>query len=244
MCPTTKGVNVSFRNQPVSKYATIIWGLFVIVLCSNKYCLKYAQAFNLQMNDNNSIQKSQNQNTSPALKGAVSFLTYSLNSLVKNPEELLVSKESSVAKQRNKISTTSLLKGLRKDYKNNYFLTGDISVELYDDDCTFVDPTIRFSGLSTWKTNISNLKLFFINPSIELLDIKLEKNINGIRAKWILNCGLALPWRPQICVGGSTLHSFDPAKGNRVYLHEETWDISAFEAVLQIFKPSFTGKTE
>ena len=35
---------------------------------------------------------------------------------------------------------------LRADYDRNYFLTGDIDVPLYTEDCEFADPFTSFRG--------------------------------------------------------------------------------------------------
>mmetsp|Transcript_24764 Transcript_24764/g.39220 ORF Transcript_24764/g.39220 Transcript_24764/m.39220 type:complete len:236 (-) Transcript_24764:249-956(-) len=188
------------------------------------------------------IEKSSNKNTSPLLQGVTQFLTVALDkasrsNTVGDPEI-----RSSPSQKLKRISQAALVQGLKKDYENNYFLTGAINEDLYDEQCTFVDPTLSFTGLQLWKRNISNLKQFFIEPNIELIDIKLEKNVNGIRARWVLSTVLALPWRPKVCVGGSTLHTYESTKGNRVVYHEEMWDVSALEAILQLFRPG--GKEE
>jgi hypothetical protein len=47
---------------------------------------------------------------------------------------------------------------IENDYTNSYFLTGEITASAYAPDCEFIDPTIRFTGLDTWMTNISALK--------------------------------------------------------------------------------------
>ncbi len=58
-----------------------------------------------------------------------------------------------------------------------------------------------------------------------------------IETQWRLTCELALPWRPFIDVEGGTVHRYDPSKGGRVVEHVESWAVSGFEAVLQLFRP-------
>ncbi|XWS22437.1 hypothetical protein CRYUN_Cryun29cG0034300 [Craigia yunnanensis] len=48
---------------------------------------------------------------------------------------------------------------------------------------------------------------------------------------------LKLPWRPLISIDGSTFYEFD--EKFTIVRHAESWNVSALEAIGQIFTPSF-----
>ncbi|XP_058222540.1 uncharacterized protein LOC131332371 [Rhododendron vialii] len=58
-----------------------------------------------------------------------------------------------------------------------------------------------------------------------------------VSATWKLRTFLRLPWRPLISVNGSTVYELDD--NFRIVRHAESWDISALQAIGQIFTPSF-----
>ncbi|CAA6659102.1 unnamed protein product [Spirodela intermedia] len=147
---------------------------------------------------------------------------------------------------------------LRSDYDQAYFLT-DLCRN-----CLFEDPTIKFYGRPSicqyhyfhWFNDLSknteiimwtsyypfsNLDLlvpFFERPSLILENI--EKVEDGERkfilAAWKLRTFLRLPWRPLISIGGTTTYDLD--NDFKIVRHAERWDVSALQAVGQIFLPS------
>ncbi|XP_075656977.1 uncharacterized protein LOC142627064 isoform X2 [Castanea sativa] len=100
---------------------------------------------------------------------------------------------------------------LNSDYENAYFVTGVFTSAIYAEDCIFEDPTIRFRGKELYSRNLKLLVPFFDCPSIGLQ--KLEKGINSkanfVLATWNLRTYLKLPWRPLICIDGSTIYELD-----------------------------------
>ncbi|THF95185.1 hypothetical protein TEA_007095 [Camellia sinensis var. sinensis] len=63
-----------------------------------------------------------------------------------------------------------------------------------------------------------------------------------VLATWKLRTYLRLPWRPLISVDGSTIYDLDDKF--KIVRHAESWDISALEAIGQIFTPSFGRPSE
>ncbi|XP_012089220.1 uncharacterized protein LOC105647661 isoform X2 [Jatropha curcas] len=106
---------------------------------------------------------------------------------------------------------------LKADYENAYFVTG---TELYS-------------------RNLKLLVPFFDSPSIGLQNI--EKGINSgtnfVQATWKLRTYLKFPWRPLISIDGSTLYELNDEF--KIIRHAESWNVSAFEAIGQIFTTSF-----
>ncbi|CAK9026089.1 unnamed protein product [Durusdinium trenchii] len=140
----------------------------------------------------------------------------------------------------DKIGSQQLLEGIRADFEERQYLwSGDIDLELYDEDCSFTDPTISFQGLSKFQSNMRSLA-----PIVDTLvpkekrrcilrDIKLD---NGeVFAKWRMVGDIQLPWSPRIDIGGQTRYS--PGTDGRIQTYFEQWDIDAGEALAQLVQP-------
>ncbi|KAH9688231.1 hypothetical protein KPL70_015072 [Citrus sinensis] len=126
---------------------------------------------------------------------------------------------------------------LRSDYENAYFVTGIFTSEIYAEDCIFEDPTIRFRGTELYSRNLRLLVPFFEYPSIGLQNIKkgFNSDRNFLLATWKLRTYLKLPWKPLISIDGSTVYELNDEL--KITRHAESWNVSALEAVGQIFTP-------
>ncbi|WIA38711.1 hypothetical protein OEZ86_002011 [Tetradesmus obliquus] len=133
-----------------------------------------------------------------------------------------------------------VIERIQQDYQQAYFVTGVIDDSIYDQGCTFVDPTVQFSGLDLWKRNLQLLVPFLIKPRIELMSISsLGPNSQGaeqIQAEWTLDTVISLPWRPRVSILGSTIYTLN-SDANKVVRHVESWNVSAWQALLQIVTP-------
>ncbi|KAJ6434287.1 hypothetical protein OIU84_017899 [Salix udensis] len=145
-------------------------------------------------------------------------------------------------KDRDEISVSGiddLIMILKSDYEKAYFVTGVFTSEIYDEDCIFEDPTIKFQGTKLYSRNLKLLVPFFDCPSIGLQNI--EKGVNSetdfVLARWKLRTYLKLPWRPLISIDGSTVYELDNKL--KIVRHAESWNVSALEAIGQIFTPRF-----
>jgi len=132
-------------------------------------------------------------------------------------------------------SVEDVLALLEDDYRRAYFLTGDFTPGIYTEDCLFEDPTIKFRGLSRYSQNLDLLVPFFDSPSLELENIEkgLRVETTFVKATWKLRTYLRLPWRPLIAIRGNT--TYDLNEDYKVVRHSESWDVSALEAISQIF---------
>jgi len=145
-------------------------------------------------------------------------------------------------KEREEIAVSGIddvVKILKSDYENAYFVTGVFTCSIYAQDCIFEDPTIRFRGKELYSRNLKLLVPFFDSPSIGLQKIKkgINSKTNFVYATWKLRTYLKLPWRPLICIDRSTIYELDDKF--KIVRHAESWNVSALEAIGQIFTPSF-----
>lgn len=71
---------------------------------------------------------------------------------------------------------------------------GDISEKIYDSQCFFADPTVKFSGLTKWKGNLKLLVPFLIKPKIQLLNLEQaaqDPSVLHVRSITLIS---AAPW--------------------------------------------------
>jgi len=141
----------------------------------------------------------------------------------------------------------------RNPIYKGYYITGKLNSTIYRDDCLFdgPDPDMPVRGLRKYLSAASHLfdhKVSYAKlHSIQVIheddvkqddDIKLKKkNPHKIKATWELGGVLMLPWRPKIqSWTGSTIYHLDDER--LVYLHEEKWDISVYEAFITTISPT------
>jgi len=153
-----------------------------------------------------------------------------------------------VVRKFERITSDHLLEGIREDFEERQYLwSGDIDVELYDEACTFTDPTLSFQGLNTFITNLQNLRpiLDTVVPEDQRKCIlhSLSREESGkVVAEWTMVGDLALPWSPRIELGGRT--TYTPGSDGRIVDYNERWDISAAEALGQILRPREAPKPQ
>lgn len=139
----------------------------------------------------------------------------------------------------------ALAGAIERDFTNFYFVTGQINGAAYSPATAFIDPTITVRGVGSWRTNISALRRWFVDPSIELEGQGVEVVSDQpptivLRAAWRLKTGVALPWRPAVDVRGQTVYECEAVDGGkrlRVFRHTEAWRTPAWRAVAQLLVP-------
>uniref|UniRef100_A0A7S2U156 Plastid lipid-associated protein/fibrillin conserved domain-containing protein n=1 Tax=Lotharella oceanica TaxID=641309 RepID=A0A7S2U156_9EUKA len=139
----------------------------------------------------------------------------------------------------------------------NYLWTGELTTGAYKADCTFTDPTLTFTGVSTFQRNLANLTPFINalvdHPKTVLYSIRLEPDRSKIVANWQMDGRLRLPWNPRIKLDGQTVYTLakddgaaeedlEDGKGEVVLVsaYDESWSLSAADALLQLVTPSAT----
>ncbi|XP_015694558.2 uncharacterized protein LOC102721853 isoform X2 [Oryza brachyantha] len=177
----------------------------------------------------------------PLVRAAVSAVTELLRALSPNnqrEDEALQKGAAGDTELDPPSSVDDVVAVLEADYQRAYFLTGNFTPDIYTEDCLFEDPTIKFRGRSRYSQNLDLLVPFFDSPSLELENIEkgLRVETKFIMATWTLRTYLRLPWRPLIAIRGNTTYDLD--EEFKVTRHAESWDVSALEAIGQIFVPA------
>lgn len=178
------------------------------------------------------------------LKIAVTGLTEILSILSSPTRNRLEISDDEGAEELLVSNVEDVLKIIKSDYEKAYFVTGLFTSGIYAEDCVFEDPTIRFSGRDLYSRNLQLLVPFFDSPSIKLEKIEKGKDSDAeiIVAYWKLRTSLKLPWQPLISVDGKTVYDLDEKL--KIVKHVESWNISALEAVGQIFTPGLRSSSE
>ena len=133
--------------------------------------------------------------------------------------------------------------------KGGYFLTGDISQDLFREDCVFEDPTNRVDSLSQYQKALSLL----FDPersTVQLLGNGLTVQQEGgltttttiqgrLRSRGFLKVA---PWKPYVKAYETTIvYTLDPSTG-LVARQDQKWSKDASEALKETFTPSWNGE--
>ncbi|KAL7536215.1 hypothetical protein ACHAWF_005398 [Thalassiosira exigua] len=124
--------------------------------------------------------------------------------------------------------------------KGGYFISGDISTQLFRDDCEFTDPTNTVSSLSRYQ---NALQILFDpeNSFVQLLEpLKVDESRNVITARIRSGGVLKLPWKPYISPYESTIE-YHVDENGLIDSQVQDWSISASEALRETFTPSSLG---
>ncbi|CAN1133222.1 hypothetical protein LINPERPRIM_LOCUS30527 [Linum perenne] len=99
----------------------------------------------------------------------------------------------------------------------------------------------KYSGTDLYSRNLKLVVPFFDDPSIRLQSIEKDVNsMTNILATWKLRTYLRLPWRPLVSINGVTVYELN--EDFQIVRHTEIWNVSALEAMGQIFTPSFDSR--
>jgi hypothetical protein len=142
------------------------------------------------------------------------------------------------------LSLTELAQRLTHDLlegatgQGGYFLTGDLSTDVFQDDCVFVDPTNRVTSLSQYQKALT--VLFDPNrSSIELVRPLVVNEMDGTITGRLRSGGyLQLPWKPYISSYETTIQYTVNRTTGLIARQDQTWDKSAWQALQETFTPS------
>ncbi|CAD7704920.1 unnamed protein product [Ostreobium quekettii] len=138
--------------------------------------------------------------------------------------------------KRNGISIEELKDVLAADLgERQYFVTGNLTPEVFADDCRFTDPTNDTVGLNRY---VKALDLLFDDKrsSVTLKSIKVSSPTT-IEAQFTLAGYLKFPWNPRIPPVDGTV-TYTTNENGIIKLQDQVWSISSLDAIAQSFTPT------
>ena len=126
--------------------------------------------------------------------------------------------------------------------QGGYFLTGDLTRDLFKDDCVFEDPTTSVNNLDKYQ---SVLQSFLFEPppksNIELLaPLQIDEASRTISGRLRSRGYLKLPWKPYIKAYETTI-TYTVDDDGLISKQSQHWSKSASTALLETFTPSWTN---
>ncbi|XP_010261334.1 PREDICTED: uncharacterized protein LOC104600199 [Nelumbo nucifera] len=133
------------------------------------------------------------------------------------------------------LDRTQVVETIKEDFQRSYFVTGNLTLNAYEEDCEFADPAGSFRGLRRFKRNCSNFGSLIERSNMKLM--KWEDFEDKGIGHWRFSCILSFPWRPILSATGYTEYYFD-AQSGRVCRHVEHWNVPKMALLKQILRPS------
>ncbi|KAG8363301.1 hypothetical protein BUALT_Bualt19G0008000 [Buddleja alternifolia] len=134
-----------------------------------------------------------------------------------------------------KIDRAAVVETIKEDFEKSYFVTGNLALDAYEEDCEFADPAGSFKGLSRFKRNCTNFGYLLERSNMKLM--KWEDFEDKGIGHWRFSCVMSFPWKPILSATGYTEYYFDEKSG-KVCRHVEHWNVPKMTLLKQILKPS------
>ncbi|EPS71502.1 hypothetical protein M569_03257, partial [Genlisea aurea] len=138
--------------------------------------------------------------------------------------------------ESGKIDPTAVAESIKADFDRSYFVTGNLCIDAYEEDCEFADPAGSFRGLKRFKRNCTNFGYLLERSNMKL--IKWEDLEDKAIGHWKFSCVMSFPWRPVLSATGYTEYYFDEKSGKVCRLHVEHWNVPKMALLKQILRPS------
>ncbi|KAK9864883.1 hypothetical protein WJX84_003686 [Apatococcus fuscideae] len=129
-----------------------------------------------------------------------------------------------------------LIPQVQRDFQEGqYYITGRLTQDIFAPDCTFKDPTTNVKGPQAYSKAVAAL----FDPERSRADLISIKALgtDAIELKWRFEAVLKFPTSPKIKpYTGTTIYHIS---NGLIDQHVETWDISALDAFISVFVPSY-----
>lgn len=133
------------------------------------------------------------------------------------------------------VDRAAIVATIKEDFEKSYFVTGNLTLIAYEEDCEFADPAGSFKGLQRFKRNCTNFGSLLVKSDMKLM--KWEDFEDKGIGHWRFSCIISFPWRPILSATGYTEYYFD-AQSGRVSRHVEHWNVPKMALFKQLLKPS------
>ncbi|KAI4355136.1 hypothetical protein L6164_003936 [Bauhinia variegata] len=133
------------------------------------------------------------------------------------------------------LDRAAVVETIKDDFQRSYFVTGNLTLKAYEEDCEFADPAGSFKGLQRFKRNCTNFGSLLEKSNMKLM--KWEDFEDKGVGHWRFSCVLSFPWRPILSATGYTEYYFDAQTG-KVCRHVEHWNVPKMALFKQILRPS------
>ena len=120
-------------------------------------------------------------------------------------------------------------------FKGAYFVTGNLTPEIFDDDCAFIDPTNTTKSLSKY---MNALRILF-DPETSSVDLKSIDIVDDHTIVGVYDCEgyLKLPWHPRVKPYTGTV-TWKTNENGLIESQTQIWTgISAAGAIMESFTP-------
>uniref|UniRef100_A0A7N0ZW21 Uncharacterized protein n=1 Tax=Kalanchoe fedtschenkoi TaxID=63787 RepID=A0A7N0ZW21_KALFE len=129
----------------------------------------------------------------------------------------------------------TVVASIKDDFSRSYFVTGNLTLAAYREDCEFADPAGSFRGLRRFKRNCSNFGSLIERSNMKLT--KWEDFDDKSIGHWRFSCVMSFPWRPILSATGFTEYYFDAETG-KVCRHVEHWNVPKMALLKQLLRPT------
>ncbi|KAG2568216.1 hypothetical protein PVAP13_7NG302200 [Panicum virgatum] len=134
------------------------------------------------------------------------------------------------------LDRAGVVEAIKEDFARSYFVTGNLTLRAYEEDCEFADPAGSFRGLQRFKRNCTNFGSLLEKSNMKLTKWEDLQDKSSI-GHWRFSCVMSFPWRPILSATGYTEYYFD-AESGKVCRHVENWNVPKMALLRQIFRRS------
>nr|GMD29887.1 Nuclear transport factor 2 family protein [Ipomoea batatas]GMD31593.1 Nuclear transport factor 2 family protein [Ipomoea batatas]GME15550.1 Nuclear transport factor 2 family protein [Ipomoea batatas] len=129
---------------------------------------------------------------------------------------------------------------IKDDFLRSYFVTGNLTLDAYEEECEFADPAGSFKGLRRFKRNCTNFGYLVEKSNMKLM--KWEDFEEKAIGHWRFSCVLTFPWKPILSATGYTEYYFNEESG-KICRHVEHWNVPKMALFKQILRPGANSKS-
>ncbi|GLT79673.1 hypothetical protein SLA2020_511530 [Shorea laevis] len=133
------------------------------------------------------------------------------------------------------VNRVAVVETIKQDFDRSYFVTGQLTLDAYEENCEFADPAGSFKGLRRFKRNCTNFGSLIHKSNMKLT--KWEDFEDKGVGHWRFSCIMSFPWRPILSATGYTEYYFD-AQSGKVCRHVEHWNVPKMALLKQILRPT------